>query len=144
MDKRCKSIYQIARENAGFTQEKSAEMLNISVESLRLYEYEKRTAPNEIVANMADIYGVRHLPYQHLRNTPCGDFLPRLEFKDFSESVLSYMVSLSNCKKDIQELMQIARDGQVDKAEAEHFRDIVMRCEDLVKDIIALKFAKVD
>lgn len=34
-----KNIYQIARESSGLTQEKASELIDISVDALRSYEY---------------------------------------------------------------------------------------------------------
>ena len=40
-----RNIYQLSREAAGYTQEKAAELIGISVESLRSYELDKRIPP---------------------------------------------------------------------------------------------------
>lgn len=37
-----KNIYQAAREAAGMTQERAAELIGLSVESIRSYETEKK------------------------------------------------------------------------------------------------------
>ena len=45
------NIYKTARESgSGYTQERAAEYLGISVESLRLYESDRRTPPGYIIA----------------------------------------------------------------------------------------------
>ena len=71
------NIYQSARMAAGLTQEKAAELLNISVESIRAYETDKRVPPNQIVSDMTDIYQTPHLALQHLRQDPLArNWLP--------------------------------------------------------------------
>lgn len=52
MSKECRDIYKTARQEAGYTQESAAERLGISVESLRCYEIDQRTPPNEMVELM--------------------------------------------------------------------------------------------
>ena len=44
-----KNIYQAAREAAGMTQERAAELIGLSVESIRSYETEKRIPADETV-----------------------------------------------------------------------------------------------
>ena len=61
------NIYQAARMAAGLTQERAAEALTISVESLRLYETDRRVPPNCIVARMSDLYNTQYLIIQHVR-----------------------------------------------------------------------------
>ena len=61
-----RNIYQKARDISGYTQERAAELLDLSVESIRAYETDK-TLPNpRTVMQMVQIYGVQHLSYQHL------------------------------------------------------------------------------
>lgn len=49
-----KNIYQAAREAAGMTQERAAELIGLSVESIRSYETEKRIPADETVIKMAE------------------------------------------------------------------------------------------
>ena len=51
---RYQNIYQSAREGAGLTQEKAAEMLGWSVRNLQAKEQEDRTPTPVRVAEMAD------------------------------------------------------------------------------------------
>lgn len=44
-----RNIYQIARETSGLTQERAAELFNISVESLRAYETDRRIPQDSTV-----------------------------------------------------------------------------------------------
>lgn len=67
-----RNIYQIARECTSLTQEKSSELLDISVDSLRAYEGGKRTPPENIVIDMAKIYNRPYLILQHYQNTLIG------------------------------------------------------------------------
>ena len=53
---RYQNIYQSAREGAGLTQEKAAEMLGWSVRNLQAIEQEDRTPTPVRVAEMAEAY----------------------------------------------------------------------------------------
>jgi transcriptional regulator with XRE-family HTH domain len=71
------NIYQICRKQAEITQESAAEMLYIDVKTLSNYENEKSPVPDEVVARMAEIYGIYSLPFYHLKYySPLGKFLP--------------------------------------------------------------------
>ena len=48
-----KNIYQAAREAAGMTQERAAELIGLSVESIRSYETEKRI-PADVTGSTPD------------------------------------------------------------------------------------------
>ena len=75
-----RNICQIARESAGITQEKAAELIDISVESLRAYESGKRIPPGDVVIRMVDICDARYLAYRHLKAEKAGcKYLPDIE-----------------------------------------------------------------
>ena len=61
------NIYKTARQKAGMTQEKAAEALGISVESLKAYESYNRLLPANVVDCMCIIYDAIYLAYQHTR-----------------------------------------------------------------------------
>lgn len=56
-----RNIYQIARETSGLTQERAAELFNISVESLRSYETDRRIPQDSTVLKMIEVYGTPFL-----------------------------------------------------------------------------------
>ena len=62
-----KNIYLTATEAAGITQERAAELIGLSVESIRSYETEKRVPSDETVIKMIEIYNANYLAYQHLK-----------------------------------------------------------------------------
>lgn len=63
MDKKCPNLYQRARLSAGLTQERAAELLDLSPESLKQYEGGRRIPPDETVARMVEVYSC---PWQAL------------------------------------------------------------------------------
>ena len=48
-----RNIYKTARRDSGYTQEAAAEMIAVSVESLRAYENGYRIPPNDIVERLS-------------------------------------------------------------------------------------------
>lgn len=60
------NIYKAARRESGYTQEAAAEVIAVSVESIRAYENGYRTPPNDIVERMAQYYHTPHLIYADL------------------------------------------------------------------------------
>ena len=66
MDRKSGNIYRNARITAGLTQERWAEYLGISPDSVRKYESGEMMPAEDILLMMADISGLKILPYWHL------------------------------------------------------------------------------
>ncbi len=144
MSNEYRNIYQIARESSGFTQEKAAELTDISVESLRCYESGKRVPPDKIVIKMIEIYDSRYLAYQHLKTSAeVGQtYLPKIELKDLPTAILRLLKEVNdfvNCK---DELINITCDGVISENEQGRWKSILKELEDVEEAIMALKFAK--
>ena len=69
MSEECRNIYKRARRRAGYTQEAAAEIINISVESLRAYETDRRVPSGDVVLQMMICYNCHQLPTWHLQAT---------------------------------------------------------------------------
>ena len=94
-----KNIYQAAREAAGMTQERAAELIGLSVESIRSYETEKRIPADETVIKMAEIYGgANYLAYQHLKHkTMLGNaILPDVSEVPLSQAALQMIHEMND------------------------------------------------
>ena len=61
----CQNIYKNARKSAGMTQEKAAQLLSVSVDSLRDYEQSQRPVPSDVASAMCDVYQAPYLAVQH-------------------------------------------------------------------------------
>ena len=79
MDKRCPNLYQRARLSTGLTQERAAEMLGLSPESLKQYEGGRRVPPDEVVARMVEAYRLPWLALEHSQATDTLGVLPEVE-----------------------------------------------------------------
>ncbi|MCL2095267.1 MAG: helix-turn-helix transcriptional regulator [Oscillospiraceae bacterium] len=78
------NIYQKSRNAKGYTQEKAAELLDISLESLKAYENDRTIPKPETVARMIEIYGDPKLGIRHARLAlaALSEYLPDPEYID--------------------------------------------------------------
>lgn len=138
------NIYQIARSSAGLTQEKAAELLSLSVESLRAYETDRTVPGNEIVCQMVAIYGAHHLAYQHLMYSSevARRILPNVEIKDLPAAMLRLQKEVTDFIKCRDDLIDITCDGVISAEERPRFDQIVGELDDIVAAIMGLKYAR--
>ncbi|EGT4823254.1 XRE family transcriptional regulator [Clostridioides difficile] len=138
------NIYQKARENTNLTQEKASELLDISVESLRAYENDKRIPPNTVVAKMVSIYSNNLLGYEHVRRTTEAGvmFLPKLEMKSLSSITLKLHKEIKDYLKKEDDFIDIVEDDVIDEDEEEVWNEVMQELEDIFKSILILKLSK--
>lgn len=130
------NIYQLARMAAGLTQERAAEVLEISVESLRLYETDRRTPPNSIVAQMSDLYNTQYLIIQHVRQADnlARSLLPELQPRTLEQtSIRMYRLFRDFVRKHrMDDLIDISEDGIIDESERPRFDSIMAELNGIV------------
>lgn len=141
-----RNIYRTARVLAGYTQEKAAEMLCISVRSLAGYESDERIPPNEIVDRMVMVYGYQPLGIQHLRNSTkaAQNLLPEIQdIVSLPEAVLTLIDAIYDFADDRmdRELIDIARDGTIDDDERVRFDRIVEKINTIIAAALAVRCA---
>ncbi|MCI9975633.1 helix-turn-helix transcriptional regulator [Clostridioides difficile] len=138
------NIYQKARENTNLTQEKASEQLDISVESLRAYENDKRIPNNQIVAKMVSIYNNNLLGYEHVRRTTEAGvmFLPKLEMKSLSSITLKLHKEIKDYLKKEDDFIDIVEDDVIEEEEEEIWDDVMQELEDIFKSILILRLSK--
>ena len=75
-----RNICKIARTHAGMTQERWAESLDISPESVRLYESGRGMPSDDVVTRMIEVSSMPVLGYWHLLNKSrvAADILPEV------------------------------------------------------------------
>lgn len=139
-----KNIYQAAREETGLTQEKSAELLNISVDSLRAYEGEKRIPPDDVILQMIEIYKVDYLAYQHMKyKSEVGNkYLPNIEIVSLPIAVIKLQKSVLELNKLTESLLAISEDGKISDDEIPCWNGILDKVDKVLEAIISLKFSK--
>ena len=139
-----RNIYQIPREATGLTQEKAAEILDISVESLRAYETGKRIPQDKAVIKMIEIYGAGYLAYQHLKTSAevGQEYMPNVQLSDLPTAVLRLQKEITgflNCK---DEMIALACDGEITEDEKPHWEMILEKLDNIAGAIMSVKFAK--
>lgn len=139
-----RNCYQVARISAGMTQERAAELLPISVESLKAYENGHRMPDNGMVARMADLYEAPWLALSHLKTfaaplrviprEACVQPLPTAAIR-----LLNRVTAFAE-HRGAQRLLQIAEDGIIDEAELQEYEGIVAELDGLVAAALSVKY----
>lgn len=139
-----RNIYQIPREAAGLTQERAAELIGVSVESVRAYESGRRVPPDETVVKMIEIYNAQYLAYQHLKTSAAvgQQYLPDVKFKDLPSAILNVLNDLSEFVKCRDDMIAITCDGKIDANEQPRWDTILDKLDKLVGAALCVKFVK--
>ena len=146
MPEEYRNIYKTSRKAAGLTQESAAELLGISVESLRAYESGQRIPPNEVVELMVILYNAQHLAYQHLRETNAmyGRVVPEVPLCSVLEAsarLTNRIYAFADSHAD-RRLMRMAEDNVIDPVERPEFDAILEELQEIVEAALALRCAK--
>ena len=139
------NIYKTARKKAGLTQEKAAECLGISVESIKAYERYERIPPSHVVDLMCVVYDALYLAYQHTRIIS-GDVkvVPEVRVLDLQSATLQLInrvLDFSEQRHD-RTLMKIAEDGVIDERERPMFDEIMGLLEEIVQAAIEIRVSE--
>lgn len=134
-----KTIFQLSREELGYSREKASELLGwISPERIEKIENEKSMPhPDEILA-MSIVYKNPKLCNFYCANLcPIGqEYVPEVKVKDLSQIVLEMLASLNAMRKKQERLIEITADGKISGDEVEDFIRIQ---EDLEKISITVE-----
>ena len=140
------NIYRIARRASGYTQERWAEYLGVSPEAVRQYENGTIMPAEDVLLMMADLSGMKILPYWHLsrKSRIAGAILPELdEQKGLPEAVLALLIQIDEFREDgLARLMRIAADGKVSEDESESYDCAISQLQKLIRKAYELGYAK--
>jgi len=144
MPNESRNIYKISRESAGLTQEKAAELLDISVRCLCDYESDKRRTPDITVIKMIEIYNAQYLAYQHLKTSAeVGQaYMPNIELRDLPSAILKLQKEVNDFLRCREELIDITCDGVITEDERPRWDGILKELDDVAAAIMTVKFAK--
>lgn len=144
MEQRTTNIYKNARQTAGLTQERWAEQLGVTADTVRLYESGRNYPSDEVAARMAEVAGMPVLGYWHLKlkSALANDALPDVARVPLPQAVVGLLAAMDAVQPQVKELLMIARDGIVDAGETELFEDILDDLEDVVTAALAVKYAE--
>lgn len=141
-----RNICKIGRKTAGMTQERWAEALDISVESVRQYESGKIMPSDDVVIRMVEVTSMPVLGYWHLQNKSrmAAVILPQVESTPLPQAVLQLILRIRDFaeRHRTDRLMEIAADGRIDHLERETFDTIVAELDAVVQAVMQLKYAE--
>lgn len=118
-------MYKRARLSTGMSQERAAEMLAISPESLKQYEGDHRVPPDAVVARMVTAYRLPWLALEHSRATDSLGVLPDVEPRTLPMASITLHNRLHDATGRLDALLRIAEDGVIDQDERPEFDEIV-------------------
>ena len=139
-----RNIYKTARKVAGLTQERWAEAVGVSVDSIRGYESGAVLPSDETVRAMSEISGLSPLSYWHLcrKSTLAADVLPEVSRIPLPQAVLQLLCAMADFQEDHPQLVQLAADGQITADEACEWEGIKKRLDAVVQAAIQVKVAE--
>lgn len=138
------NIYKTARLSSGHTQERWAELLGVSTESVRLYESGRNLPGEEIVMRMAEVAVMPVLCYWHLKNKSgvANDLLPDVERVPLPQAVIQLLVEMRDFKEDLDQLLVIAADGIIDNSETDRFLEIRDALDGVIRAALTVKYSE--
>lgn len=141
MSNNCGNRYKICRETTGFTQLQAAELLHVSERSLSDYENSKTRVPDDVVANMAEIYLSPLLAWWHLKETsPLGKFLPEMVMPQTNGDMAFQLVLADDqLSPAVDMIKKIMSNGQIDEDEWENF----YQCIDTIQSVNGKLFSAI-
>ena len=122
-----KNIYQTSREEAGYTRESAAEILEfISADRIEKIESERSLPhPDEILAMASGYRNPSLCNYYCSHECPIGqEYVPEVQFKELSQITLEMLASLNSLEKAKNRLIEITVDGQITEDEMKDFEKI--------------------
>ena len=132
MDKKCPNLYQRARLSAGLTQERAAELLGLSPESLKQYEGGKTVPKDETVARMVEAYSCPWLALEHAQATDTLGVMPEVTPRPLPMASIALRNRLQDATGRLDALLRIAEDGVIDEAERPEFDSIVVELREFL------------
>ena len=136
-----KNIYQISRENMGFSRDAAAEQLGfISADRIEKIENERTLPhPDEVLA-MADGYKTPSLcNYFCSKECPIGrEYVPEVRTKELSQITLEMLATLNKLSHDKERLIEITVDGELSEDELPDFMKIKEELEKMALAIDSL------
>ena len=140
--KKNKNLYQLTRENLGYTREKAEEILgSVSAERIEKIENEKTIAYPEEILCMAQKYNEPKLCNYYCSNEcPIGrKYVPEIKSKELAQIVLELLAYLNSINKRKERFIEIASDGTVRKEELEDFVHIQKELEKISVTVESLQ-----
>lgn len=144
MEQQPRNIYKTARKVAGLTQERWAEAVGVSVDSIRGYENGAVIPTDETVRAMSEISGLSPLSYWHLCNKSAlaADVLPDVEQLPLPLAVVQLLLALDDFNAFNGDLIRLAADGKISSDEAQYWESIIKRLDGIIQAALQVKVAE--
>lgn len=144
MDTEYRNDYKTVRKFAGMTQERWAEAIGCSVESVRGYETGTRMPSDEVVVSMCEISGHAALAYWHLRHKSplAADVLPKVEQLPLPQAVIQLLRAMGEFREMHGDLLDLAADGRITGDELAIWDNITARLDRVIAAAIQVKVAE--
>lgn len=129
-----KNAYQLSRESLELTRAEAAELLQfISADRIEKIENEKTMPRPEEILAMADCYKNPSLCNHYCSHEcPIGQkYVPEIKIKDLSQITLEMLNTLNSLDKEKNRLIEITVDGEITADEANDFRAIQEKLEEM-------------
>lgn len=135
-----------ARQTAGFTQEQTAELSAVSIETWRAYEYDDRMPPQSVAVRICNALNAPWLALEWLKCSTADlgvipDGIPTQELPTAVLMLINRVFAFADNHRDRQ-LMEIAEDGVIDDTEQEVFDAIVRDLDGIIGAALAVKYPK--
>lgn len=140
MDKKCPNLYQRARLSTGMSQERAAELLGLSPESLKQYEGGKTVPKDETVAKMVEVYSCPWLALEHAQATDTLGVMPKAEPRPLPMASIALRNRLQDATGRLDALLRIAEDGIIDEKERPDFDAICRDLDGIVGAALQVKY----
>lgn len=140
------NIYRQARETAGMTQQRWAEMLGVSTEAVKQYEAGGYTPADDVVLSMADISGLQILGTWHLRRKSAigAGVIPPVQRLPLPQAVVQLLAAIQTFEQrhHADALLIISADGHVDAEEEPRFKECVRDLQPLIQSAMQIDYAE--
>lgn len=140
-------VYYNARRTAGLTQERWAELLGVTPETVRQYERGQILPSDEIALRMAEAAGQHIVCYWHLlqKSRAAREILPSVAEKALPEAVLALLARVQEFQRGpLEDLILIAADGKVAEDEREIYTRALQDLRALITAAWELQYAKTE
>ena len=139
-----RNIYKTARKVAGLTQDRWAEAVGVSVDSIRGYESGAVIPTDDTVRAMAEISGLSPLAYWHLcrKSELASETLPEVEQLPLPQAVIQLLCAIADFKEMHGGLLELAADGKITPTEVGIWTDILARLDRIIQTAIQVKVAE--
>ena len=135
------NIYKKARGQSGMTQERAAELLLISTDTLSNYERGIYKPPEEIVREMIILYNFNQLAMDYFFDSPLREYLPVVEGKTVKDAVLNFMDILNQFDREtLNKMISLANEKEFNDKEFSNNFD--SKVTDLINAATELRFCK--